>query len=312
MKKLFCFGFLLILCIIGKSQIIVEDDFSSNKNKWTVSDKTYFQNQRYHIFNKETGWRSYLKQADLMKPKTRTIQVDTYYESGITNLGYGLMFRAADIDNAFIFLIVAQGYYSLGKLTNGSYTKILDWTFSEKITKNGKNQMIIKFTNSKIIVFVNNQELFKLSDIPAITESIAYGGIGFYSSKEVHASFDMLKVWDEQTLNEEYSLDNFIAAFKAQNINRLLDYVSEDITDVIEVNKLMMRPVFLELIGDCQWTLENENKGIVDFYIRKDEAKQEIRMETPVFHTHIFSFINTGDKITIKTWVREVPPEIGQ
>jgi hypothetical protein len=92
----------------------------------------------------------------------------------------------------------------------------------------------------------------------------------------------------------------------------LLDYVSEDITDVIEVNKLMMRPVFLELIGDYQWTLENQNKGIGGLSITKNEAKQEISMLTPVLFTHTFVFMNLENRMIMKTWVKEEPTHIGQ
>ncbi len=208
MKNLLVTSIIITIICVSLStfaQKVFYEDFSTNHNNWVENSKMYFQNGRYHIFDKEMGQRSYIRIKDVPSDLYRYLSIDIYFEEGETGQAYGVLFRASDIDNAFALLFANQGYYSLGKISNGNYSKIISWSqIPEGFLRNGKNNISILYNNKYIHATINEVYLFTITseEYPDIYSSTTKGGVGFYSAKGVHSSFDELLLQDEDLNNQ--------------------------------------------------------------------------------------------------------------
>lgn len=200
MKKTILFLFVFVLVAINsinaqdESKEIFVDGFSKNQNNWREASDMYFSQGAYHIHNNEIGKLSFKKLQDRTMPY-RSIEVIAIFREGLTNQGYGVFFAASDINNGYMFLIAAEGYYSFGRLVNGVYSKLIDWTPNANIRKKDKNWIRIDYSAEKIAIYIvglasEHKILEEYYSLPID------GGVGFYSAKGVHSSYELLKVQD--------------------------------------------------------------------------------------------------------------------
>jgi hypothetical protein len=175
-----------------ESKQIFEDGFSKNENNWREASDMYFKEGAYHIYNNEIGKLSFRKFQDKTMAY-RNIEVIAVFNEGLSNQGYGVLFGALDIDNGYMFLIAAEGYYSMGKLVGGSYSTLINWTYNENIRKKARNNIKIDFSSDQVSIFLNNVRI--VNEFYSIPTD---GGAGFYSAKGVHSSFELLRIKDHK------------------------------------------------------------------------------------------------------------------
>ncbi|WP_347175043.1 caspase family protein [Polaribacter uvawellassae] len=146
--------------------IILEDDFTSNKGNWAESSTSdavlEVKNNRYYFEHKRTsgGWSS-TKVVDIDDNKDFEIESRFLKIGGINNNGYGFVFGRKDGNNQFVFTITGDGSYSIDQYVDGKYTALKEWTKSEHI-KTGDyayNTLKIKKERGFIKFYVNDRYL---------------------------------------------------------------------------------------------------------------------------------------------------------
>jgi hypothetical protein len=146
--------------------IIIEDDFTSNKNKWAESSDENatleIKNNRYYFEHKRTGGG--YSSTQVVKIETnKDFEIESQFLkiSGIKNNGFGLVFGRKDGKNQFVFKITANGSYSVDQYVDGNYTALKEWTKSSYI-KTGEyayNTLKIKKEKGLIKFYINNKYL---------------------------------------------------------------------------------------------------------------------------------------------------------
>ena len=146
--------------------IIMDDNFTSNKNNWAESNSSdavlEVKNNRYYFEHKRTsgGWSS-TKVVDIDESKDFEIESRILKVSGINNNGYGFVFGRKDGNNQFVFTISGDGSYSIDQYVDGKYTAIKKWTKSSYIKKGNYayNTLKIKKERGFIKFYVNDRYL---------------------------------------------------------------------------------------------------------------------------------------------------------
>jgi hypothetical protein len=146
--------------------VILEDDFTSNKNDWAESsdDKATLEvkNSKYYFEHKRNsgGWSS-TQIVDIDTNKDFEIEAQFLKISGINNNGFGFVFGRKDGNNQFVFTITSNGYYLIDQYKDGKNTALKDWTKSSYI-KTGNyayNTLKIKKERGFIKFYVNDKYL---------------------------------------------------------------------------------------------------------------------------------------------------------
>lgn len=173
--------------LVTQETAVFEDSFSSNSNNWYTDDYIYLRNGAYILnagSNNVASWRT-TPMGDCK------ISVDTNYEGGADNFGYGLIYRFQNNQQFYIFWLAAQGYFLAGKIDGSGFTPFQNWSYSDAVVKNGRNTMTVELSGPKITGYVNGVQLFAAED-----NSYPEGGFGFYGQKGTITSFDNLTVWE--------------------------------------------------------------------------------------------------------------------
>ena len=177
----------LIWCAIQtvsvSGQLIFHEDFSK-PNLFGEGPLAYYQRGKYHIFA-EKGRMVYNNDHWL---GDFTAEVKTEFLDGDDNQGYGLLFRAHDYDNSYVFRISGNGYFELGGYKKGKWFTISKWERSDIIKKNGVNFLGVECQGTSINLFINGQFIKMVKDATYIA-----GYVGIVAYNKTHIHFDDLK-----------------------------------------------------------------------------------------------------------------------
>lgn len=175
------------------SKIIIDDNFSTNRNNWATEDhekaRLQVKNGRYEFEHKRDN-RSWSVWKTLPKVKGDfELTVDTYHKSGVDNYSYGLIFGGKDVQNIYWFNVSGNGYYRVGKFENNKWNSLIAWKQDPLVKKYGKNKLKIKRIGSKVKFYVNNNY------IGSITAKKLFGNkYGFHVENKQTAQFDNFKI----------------------------------------------------------------------------------------------------------------------
>jgi TolB-like protein len=182
---------------IRKANVLYFEDFV--QHPWAVSDKVFYQDNKVHIFNKESQWYAW----DLLNADDFTLEVEAEFISGEDG-GYGGFFRSKDIDNLYEFLISKNGYFRVSKYLDGTFTKLADWETSSSINKKGVNYLKVEALGKRMAFYINKRKVKELTDT-----TFSEGNFGLTSAKGVHAAFDNLLAYQGKlSFFDSFSADN--------------------------------------------------------------------------------------------------------
>lgn len=191
MKKLAIFfvAFLSIGLSVN-AQLIIDDDFSSNKNDWwtgynndficLIKDGHYFLEYKREVKN-------LLPLAEFTKlPLNKDLQIECKIEklSGIQNNGFGLVWGASDMQNYYCFIVAGKGYYKICKASNNKLEDLVTWKSSDNAKKGDSSTNFLKIEKkgNTTYFYINGNIVNELS------------GLAFFGNNLGFVVFDKQKI----------------------------------------------------------------------------------------------------------------------
>ncbi len=124
-------------------------------------------------------------------------EVDAAHLAGPTGGEYGMVFRYNDESNLYLYVISAEGYYSLLKLQDGQWEVLVDWTESDalNIGENALNRLGLLAEGTQITLFANSIPLTTVEDDTFASGSIGLAA-GTFDEPGLSVSFDNFSYWE--------------------------------------------------------------------------------------------------------------------
>ena len=138
------------------------------------------------------------------------ISVDTEWLGGIDNYYYGILFRLSS-KGAYGFGIASNGGHWVGELDKDmeAWEKLIDWTFTSAINKEGKNTLRIITSRSRFEFYINGVMVNSITD-----DTLTEGYMELFVDNLQEVAFDNLVVkvieTNEQPLLKPLSVKSLI------------------------------------------------------------------------------------------------------
>ena len=179
-----------------REKVIFEDDFSSNRYRWSTPDNELWrlavEGGKYVINNKNDrgSCRSWNKGIDLKPGLDFTIEASIEKTGGPDNHGYGLIWGLNDNQNLYLFEIGGNGYFGVFRIENGAPSPIINWKPLASINKgNSINKLTLARYNEKTYFFVNDKYAGGAGGLPL------FGGrAGFGNESKIETAVDYIRI----------------------------------------------------------------------------------------------------------------------
>ena len=143
MKKICFFSavllFFLVTASAQKEKVIFSDNFNDNHNNWGLDSSNgmsyLIHNGKYIMDINDSFTHSVFLPVNIDSNKNYSISLTLVHTAGSTGYSSGLYFGGSDGNNFYSFTITNNGYFSVGKYSNGSFTGIVAWTASPLVKK---------------------------------------------------------------------------------------------------------------------------------------------------------------------------------
>jgi formylglycine-generating enzyme required for sulfatase activity len=178
-----------------ETPLLISDDFSNLNTDWWdlveiegVNTSIYGGGYRIEILKENWIFR------DLVDINLSDVVVEVDVEKlGVQNSSMGLICRAVDAENLYLFEISSFGYFSINKIIDDEWIELINWTKSDAINI-GKSSNHIKAVcdGSNLSLFTNDILLTTVTD-----EEFSSGSVGLSAG-----SFDFTPV--------DVLFDNFV------------------------------------------------------------------------------------------------------
>ncbi len=178
--------------MINRSKkVLFYDSFEIKSDRWKEDTFSYYCNGKYHLYP-----RSFMNNFSWVSLHTTHNFRNFYYEAdvewldGRKNAGFGLSFRAYDVENGYVFSITQNGFFSIGFLKQGCYKVLNDWESSDII--NSKSNILgVACANNCITGYINNKPVLSLCDY-----TFERGYFGLFSNSNIHSRFNNVKIYE--------------------------------------------------------------------------------------------------------------------
>jgi hypothetical protein len=164
------------------------DPLTSNVNGWPEDSYCSFRDGAYHV-NPGTSYGGYLCYAPVGQFSDFDLHVTAQDVSGTLNSGYGLLFRATNAQNHYVFVVAALGAAWVDKIVNGlPYSVSPYWTPPTFVPGWGHPTTLrVVAHGSSFTCYVNGVEVGTVSD-----STFTRGKVGVLSG--VDAAFSNFEV----------------------------------------------------------------------------------------------------------------------
>jgi hypothetical protein len=175
--------------MLSNKKVIFYDTFTIKSERWKEDAFSFYHNKSYHMyprnFSNDFSWVSLHTSYQF---RNFLYEAEAEWLDGRTNIGYGLAFRASDLENTYVFSITKNKYYSLGMLKKGKFVFISNWEESDLI-KDKKNHLAVACINNCITAYINDNTVTTICD-----STFGKGYFGFFSSANIHSCYNKVKI----------------------------------------------------------------------------------------------------------------------
>ncbi|MCW5875278.1 MAG: trypsin-like peptidase domain-containing protein [Anaerolineales bacterium] len=177
-------------------EVVYSDDFSNTSSGWNESTDSdfprYYSSGRYYM--EVNPVQSYSLSAQTESFGDVVINVDVNIEQASHIGDIGLICRYIDADNYYVLEVSEDGYYSIWKMINGSYTSLVDWASSNLIPVDSEPFVLnASCTGAQLSLGINGNLLASTTD-----GDLTSGGVGLFvgtfDSGGLVVSFDNFEV----------------------------------------------------------------------------------------------------------------------
>ena len=183
-------------------EILYEETFSGDTAaQWlqqtTETISKYVESGRYHV--RFLGSNAmFTSTRNLEQGPFANVQFDmdvTHISGENTLCGAGILFRAANWDNFYYFLVSPAGTYTIHKEVGGTDSVLVGWTAADAIYEGATtNHLTVRADGSTLTFLINGQQVKQLIDA-----SIPSGDVGiraqiYDGATDAHMSFDDIVV----------------------------------------------------------------------------------------------------------------------
>ncbi len=177
----------------------VSETFRADTGAWdlTSSDEARLaiERRRLHISVDSPNWITWSLYTTPLSDFL--LEVDAEVITSLLDGSYGVVFRALDADNFYLFRISPRGTFSFAKKAGGEWTTVIDWTASDAIdTAEGTaNRLSVLAEGDELAFLVNDVVVAQAVDAD-LSEGQAGLAAGVYDESGLEIAFDNVDIWD--------------------------------------------------------------------------------------------------------------------
>ncbi|MCF6242835.1 MAG: OmpA family protein [Bacteroidales bacterium] len=222
---------LLSFSITAQYDIKFYDDFSTNKNSWSIDDnadvRTAIKNGVYEIWHKRfTASYNFWREFAIDKKDEFYIETSIKHIDGVEDMGYGIVWGASSWSNSYNFLIAETGYYSIGGYKNKIWHDYKKWTSTNYLKKDSFNKLAIRYKSGKLEFYINDKKVTTLNYMPFMGNKI-----GFVLYHRMFIQIDYLKVeYNRERIN---LVKNINPNYKKKNLGKNINSKYSEIAPII-------------------------------------------------------------------------------
>ena len=177
----------------------ISEDFRTDSGQWdTFSSEdaaVEVRRRQLHISVDSADWITWslfeVEQEDFL------LDADVEVITSPPDGNYGVIFRALDSDNFYLFRISPRGTFSLMKKVGGEWTVLTEWTLSDAIdTEEGAVNRLSVFAEGPQLAVLVNDEIVAQAVDEDLTEGQVGLAAGVYSEPGLEIVFDNVNLWD--------------------------------------------------------------------------------------------------------------------
>jgi len=110
---------------------------------------------------------------------------------------YGLVYRAQDSANCYVFAIGSDGYYTVLRVAEGTETLLVDWQQFPHVRRGGQtNRLRVACANSTCRFYVNDEYAATVEDDTWLAGNVGLWGASF-GDKGVTVQFTNARAWEK-------------------------------------------------------------------------------------------------------------------
>jgi hypothetical protein len=186
-------------------KLLLADNFSDNNNDWgsiviedvagSISSKVENGLLDVTLISKEQGTRNSVFQSKITDLKDYFISFEAEQKDLENDAYYGLEFRTINLQGYVFMIDQNKSQYSLAYIDT-KWNPIIDVTTSTAINSEKPNKIGLLINGSIITMFINDQEIAKISDSRSEISGAFGFTVGLYNpNKKVNVTFDNLQIF---------------------------------------------------------------------------------------------------------------------
>jgi hypothetical protein len=186
-------------------QLLLADNFDDNGNEWgsivpddaveSISSKVENGLLDVTLISKEQGARNTVFQSRISHLMDFYISFEADQKVSENDAYYGLEFRTINLQGYVFMIDQKKSQYSLA-FTDTNWHPIIDLATSTAINSDAPNKIGLLINGSTITMFINDQEVAKISDSRSVNSGIFGFTVGLFNPNgKTDVSFDNLRIY---------------------------------------------------------------------------------------------------------------------
>ncbi len=183
-------------------EVLYEETFSGDTvGEWvqqtTETISKYVEDGQYHV--RFLGSNAmYTSSRNLEQGPFANVQLDmdvTHISGQAELCGAGMLFRAADWDNFYFFLVSPAGTYTIRKEVGGAVTTLVAWTPTDAIDQGAAtNHLTVQADGGDLTFLINGTQVQHLVDVSVASGDVGIRAQAYNGATNAHMAFDNIVV----------------------------------------------------------------------------------------------------------------------
>ncbi|MDH4209035.1 MAG: hypothetical protein OEV76_09175, partial [Anaerolineae bacterium] len=180
--------------------VLFEDDFSNPSSGWEVGQynegSVGYRDGYYFVTSVQESMRMWGIANQSFSDVDVEVDATQFSGPADNDNAYGVSCRSQSNNDAYNLIISGDGYYSIQRIVDGTFEKIVDWTRSDSINQgNATNHLRAVCDGSRLVLYCNGQLLAETTDSTFTSGDIALMVVT-YDPEATEVYFDNLKVYE--------------------------------------------------------------------------------------------------------------------